>query len=188
VTANLVFNPETHVYSRDGQLIPNVTSVLKSVGLIDDRFFNDVATTRGEYVHLACQYLEQGTLDESTLDDEIKPYVDGYKAFKRDTEFVADEVEQIVFCESLQYAGTLDLMGTLFGKVGIIDIKTGNPQPWAAIQLAGYALARGMTTAHRYALRLLNNGTYKLIQYKDPTDFNVWLSALNVYQFKERTK
>jgi len=44
--------------------------------------------------------------------------------------------------------------------------------------------ARGK--AHRGALQLFPDGKYKLHEFKDPSDFAVFLSLLNVYRFKER--
>jgi hypothetical protein len=61
----LELNRETHTYTPN---LPSVTTILKSVGLIDASFYTIEGRERGSAVHLACEYFDQGDLDEDTLE------------------------------------------------------------------------------------------------------------------------
>ena len=41
------FDPTTHTYRFNGHVVPSVTGILKSVGLIDTRWFDKAAAWRG---------------------------------------------------------------------------------------------------------------------------------------------
>lgn len=57
--------------------------------------------------------------------------------------------EQLVFSGEHVYAGTADLIGTVNGRLAILDIKTGRGvYPEYKLQLAAYAVAWGEMTGH----------------------------------------
>ena len=57
--------------------------------------------------------------------------------------------EQLVYSRHNGYAGTADLIGTLNGRLAVLDIKTGpNVYPEYKLQLAAYAVAVGEMTGH----------------------------------------
>ena len=47
----LHYDPETHIYTVDGEVLPSVTQILKDMGFIDVTWFNDYARERGSLVH-----------------------------------------------------------------------------------------------------------------------------------------
>ena len=171
----LVFNPETHEYFWNGVKRISVTQYLKLAGFIDSRWYTDKGRQRGQAVHLACSYLNENDLDWNSVDEPYKPYVDGYRLFMSDTNFVPQLVEHRVYDEIWGVAGTLDATGTWKLTSGniLIDIKTGQVQPWAAIQTSAYEACLG-ASHRRYALELRDNGTYRLHEYKDRNDIKVF--------------
>src|SRR5262245_12733032 len=144
MTSGLQFDAASHTYTLDGEILPSVTQILQSAGLVDySRVPRDVlqaAMDRGTRVHLACQFLDEGDLDPASIGLSDMGYVSAYEKFKRETGFVPELIEHRVHHSELRFAGTLDRVGTFSGGHYrlLIDIKTGDPTPAAFVQLAAY--------------------------------------------------
>ena len=175
----------SHIYTDEtGAVWPNVTSILKQASLVDDRFFNDAACERGKDVHLATALWDRDDLDEDSISDTIRPYLDGWIRFRRESGFVPGMIEQIVWNETHRYCGTLDRTGRMNGKQYLIDIKSGTAQPWTALQTMAYSECLD-GRYKRGAVELHANGTYKIIEYnKDRQDRSVWYAALVLRNWK----
>ncbi len=195
----LIFKAETHEYFLDGAKIPSVTQVLKDAGIIN--FSNvsieilNAACLFGIAVHKTCELYDMQNLDESSLDPNLQPYLNAWIKFRKDTKFEIKGIEKKVYSRKFRYAGTLDRVGFLFiNKYSVIDIKTGfELSPATAIQTAAYDYAYQEmigTRAHnkRYSVLLKPDGTYKVEEYKNKNDFDIFLAALSVYNFKEANK
>jgi hypothetical protein len=201
VTGTLQFFAPEHRYELDGQRLPSVTQILQSAGLIDysmvPRDLLEKAKARGTRVHLACAYLDEGDLDPRSVSEEDAGYVAAYERFKRETSFEPRLIEHRVYHRSLRYAGTLDRTGTIGQQLFLIDIKTGDPQPSAFVQLAAYhacCLFEDFVFCRRRVLHLRADGTYALIAPKDDCtsvpagEMNVFRAALVVHQWKESNR
>jgi hypothetical protein len=74
MAGHLEFDAATHTYRLDGELVPSVTTVLKSVGLVEySHIPQDVlqaAAHRGTAVHYALELLDRGELDYESLDTD----------------------------------------------------------------------------------------------------------------------
>lgn len=192
----LQFDSETHTYRFNGAIVPSVTTILSDVGLYD---FSNVpeetlkyAADRGTAVHLACEYHDKGILD--TVPDVIRPYFDQYLAFLNDMDVEIVEIEKRVFCEKFLYAGTLDriaVLKKLSGQPVLVDIKTGQKSIAHQVQTAAYEYAYKTDKRQkmdRYTLYLSDDG-YKLSEaHTSRQDFDIFLSALSVYNFKKGAK
>ena len=181
---DLVFKAETHQYFYQGVELPSVTGILKDMGLIDTQWFTDSSRTRGSYVHTAIRYHIENTLDLSTIDPALMPYYDAFLKFEADSNFKTEEAERPFVSETYRFAGTPDIIGCLNGHNAIVDIKTGAPQPWTALQLAGYEILAKHPSMERFSLQLTDDGKYKLTHHKDRSDRGVFLAALAVYNWK----
>jgi len=186
------FDKATHIYTVNGVLYPSVTQILSDMGLIDTTWFTEYGRNRGTLIHRIIQWYLAGEVDEDSIDPALRPYFDAFLKFEVDSKFVAEEVERPFASETYRFAGTPDLIGCLNGHNAIIDIKSGTPQPWAALQLAGYEILRnegirdgGMLRCKRFSLQLTDDGTYKLIPFTDRADRGVFLAALAVYNWKK---
>lgn len=189
------FDEAAHAYTHRGMAYPSVTQVLAAVGMVGystvPAAIREAAMQRGSYAHEACELDDKGTLDESTLDERLAPYLAGWRAFKRDTGVVLlpEWVERRVVSLALGYAGTVDRVvrlpqdGVVDAVEATLDIKTGKCQRWTGVQLAAYDLARGITNAVRLAVELRKDGTYRLVRFEDRDDYAVWMAALKVYRF-----
>lgn len=179
------FDPITHTFKINGVAVPSVTQALKGVGIIDDRFYTDEARERGIAVHAACHYLDEECLEWSTVAPEIVPYVEAYQRFKEESDFVPAMIEEPVFNEQYFYGGILDRTGLLNGQAVLLDLKSGDPEPWVSLQLGGYSAC--LAKHHkRFSLQLKDNGKYKLQEYIDPSDIKIFLSCVAIANWKSR--
>ena len=188
----LTLDEATHTYRLNGRVLPSVTQVVRTIlvpgGYDPDDFYRE----RGTAVHLACRLHAQGRLDESTVDENVRPYLDAYKRFVRETGFRPMRCEASFANEAFGFAGTPDQEGDwacLEGPWAIIDLKSGNIPLWTGIQLAAYSVGHGhQSGAKRIAVRLQPDGAYKLREYplRDlGRDRNVFLAALAVYNWRK---
>lgn len=179
----LTFDPETHEYRLNGEVVPSVTQVLSLAGLIDGRWYTPDAAQRGTYVAQATEMDDEGTLDESALDPALRAYVEAWRKFRTDTRCDVIAAEHIVWSAVHRFAGTLDRWLLIDGKDTLIDIKTGSPEPFHPIQTAGYAACLKVHM-ERGAVYLSDNANYRLVAHDDPLDRGVFLSALTIAQWK----
>lgn len=140
----------------------------------------------GSEVHQWCEMLDRGELKASDCSDEAAPYVLAYQKFLEDTGWKLIDCEQIVLNADYRYAGTLDrTFGTRRHRLALVDLKTGDPAPWAALQTAGYELCL-KEPHYRYALHLRADRTYRLNQYSDLADKHDFLACVRVAHYRLR--
>jgi len=175
----------------------SITQILRVTGMVDSTFFTPTSATKGTYVHEGTALYDQGQLDETTVSEDIRPYLDGYKRFVDDCSPEWTRIEAVFADEASDVAGTVDRVGTItvqgVPQKVVVDLKTGRggAAPWHPIQLAGYQhlLSRHLSRrgraleaaqVNRYGLYLRGNGKYTLTPYTSPHDMRVFLSALTV--------
>ena len=185
----LNFDPATHTYTLDGVVLPSVTQILQSVGLINFSGISPDVLQRvadfGTAVHLATALDDVGDLDEETLDPNLWPYLTAWRCFRRDEMGLQKffEIEQPLAHPDYGFAGTPDRIGAMI----IIDIKTSTVvPPWTGLQLAAYSVLANITTARRIAVQLKGDGTYQIHEFKDRKDREIFLAALSVYKWREK--
>jgi hypothetical protein len=198
--AQVTFDSEQHVYSLGSQALPHVTGVLKATGVIDTRWYQQLHADRGSAVHTATVLLDDNRLDQASVDPRIRGYLDAYLLFMAVTEADWQHTEHIVYSQLYRYAGRLDRAGvvgwggTLSNRPWVVDIKTGQPQRWARLQLAGYAQALREETGKVYqraTLWLRVDGSYRLEPYdRQPhtyrEDLNAFLGGLALLRWMGR--
>ena len=181
------FDEATHTYRVKGKPEAGVTTVFRSCGIGVNSFWTDGGREFGKAVHLAIHYWAQGDLDESSLDESLKPRLDAYIKFRMEMDFTHDIAEQPLYRESPTYCGTIDQ--AQFGRA-VIDLKCGAHGPEHALQLAAYAFM--LPNPHlyeRWAVHLMDTGKYSLRVFPKQelqSDFAVFQSALNTYNWRMR--
>lgn len=180
---SLRFDAEAHTYHLGDRRLLGVTEILQRTGLIDTEFYTEEGRTRGTYVAMATQYLDEGTLDWNTLHEDLMPYIAAWQRFLKDSKAQVKTIEEQVYSEVYGYAGTIDRTVSMQGKLWVIDIKLGQAQPWHALQLAAYAKTKpvGYRRANVY---LRPDETYRLVERKEQHDERVFLSAAAVAAWK----
>lgn len=194
----LVFNNDRHEYLLNGSPVPSVTRIISSV--TDDMMLNSSfirAGIRGTAVHKVCEMInEAATVNFEALSEDIRPYVNGYRAFVAKEPYTVVHSEMRVYSNKYRFAGTVDIIARnpKTGRLAIMDIKTTAVlSPTIALQLSGYeGCYREMYNVKvsekidRIAIWLTGDGGYQLQHYKDPTDWNTFLCHLAVTNWRRR--
>lgn len=192
------FREATHEYFVGGKPMPSVSEILRP--LVDfSRVPPDAlefARERGTAVHKATELHDLGTLDEDSVDEHVRPYLNAWKKFLEETGFIPRLIEHRVYHGGYGYCGTIDRLGVMTRLAGspgaVIDIKTPvQLGPVVGIQLAAYKEAlRGTSNISglRYAVQLRSDAQYRLIQYADPQDFGVFVALLTIKKWREQNE
>jgi hypothetical protein len=161
--ATLQFEEEAHLYTYEGREVPSVTRIMEEMGEKKAYTGPDFYTLRGKYLHTATEMYDAGTLDTSTVDPAVQPYLDAYCQFKRIEDVSVEAAEVMVHHQSLDYAGRFDRLFILGGRPRMVlaDLKTSSSAPWHRLQVAAYLLAYG-GDYDGMVLYLRKDGTYKM--------------------------
>jgi len=191
--ATIEFNEERHEYTVDGAIIPSVTQILQPL-----HDFSDVpadvlqhAARRGKAAHKAAEDYDKGTLDVDALPAEIVPYAAAWVRFIEESGAKVEGIEQLGYHKKYRYAGTYDRTLQLNKELWLVDIKTtAIASPVAALQTAAYAAlhdqGRGKKIKRRGTVLLKNTGAYELVAWDDPNDINVFLSLVNIHNWRSQ--
>jgi len=195
VTASLSFEPVGHVYRFGGRVVPSATQVLEPLQHLEGIPWDVLEAARelGTHVHLMCHYFDIGRLNFATLDANLLPYLRGWRAFLKATGFTVCESEVPRYNAKMGYAGTPDKLGTMRGSTWVLDIKsaasahaflgTVGPQTAAYQHLPHDAMPK-----KRCCVQLRADGTYQFFECKDPSDFALFTSALNIWKHLNKRK
>ncbi|MBC3906240.1 hypothetical protein [Undibacterium umbellatum] len=186
----LTFDEDSHTYRWHNQVVPSVTQILAP--MLD---YSNVpaenlrrAQLLGTYVHKTTELYDLNDLDFDTLPDEIAPYLNAWIKFKRECEFEPATVEQKLYHKQLGYSGTSDRTGLIRGRMAVIDIKKMlSLGPVIGMQLAAYKELHthaGQKVLDRYALGLRSDGTYRMVPYKDESDYAAFMSLLTLRNWR----
>lgn len=140
-----------------------VTQVLALTGLSgDSRFMDEVSRQRGQAVHLAMQFFDEGDLDESSIDPELRGYLSAYLNWRGKQNGMRYEAIELPLANGEGLEGQLDrvIEGT---PRTILDFKTGKGAvaSWVGLQLAAYGwLYDPKETFERMAVKLHPDGTF----------------------------
>jgi hypothetical protein len=177
------------------------------VGIVDlshipkDRL--EKARERGQKVHEATQYFDEGRLDWSTVDPSLLPYVSAWLAFIDNEGFVVDPmfIEKPTYHKTFFYGIIPDRFGHFRGRRyngrrAVTEIKNTytNADYWGiqtsaqAQALHSHGLDIDPKTVLRLAVNLKPDGTYVLEEHEDPNDFRYFMSCLMVYGLKRKKR
>jgi len=203
VSAPLIFprfDPIEHRYFLGSVELPSVTRILNDVLGGYDGVSREVMRRKaeiGEAVHVATAMYDTGVLDESSVPTEIAGYFEAWKRFRRETAFVPEWVERMVWSTQHGYAGTLDRTG-FFERLKrinptmrcLVDIKATaaympSVEPQTAAYSHAFAACAHLPVRHRFSVRLMPEGNYQLTEHTDPSDIAVFLSCLTVYHWRK---
>lgn len=173
----------------------HVTDILAVMGMyqFDDKVPKgqlDFYLRRGSAIHAATAMFDRGTLDESSVDPLIAPYLEAWKAFRSEVGGDMLEIEKFMSSDELDYCGTLDrIMGPSRiypGKV-VIDIKTTEAAVTTRLQTCGYLKLYGMEDMKRAAVALKSNGRYAVELYDDDArDMAAWQACMTLAAWKRK--
>ncbi len=183
---------EDHTYRFDGEIVPGMSEICASLGIVDRSHFTDYGRERGTAVHQALQFHMEGGVDWSTVEERVKPYVDGALLFLSDAKVVigpGTHVERPLFHPLFRCAGTPDLVCEAFGEPCVPDWKSGGIGEAAGLITAGYEsmariaypLSGKARTRRRMAIQLLPTGKYRKTDFQEGFDYSHFQSAVSLY-------
>lgn len=184
------FDEATHTYRLAGRVVPSVTQILGPLysfaGI--DPLVLEAKRSLGIRVHKACEALDLGVLDERSLEPDVLGYLEAYKTFLDLKSPTLIACEQAVANPAEGYAGTLDRIYAVGGRVFVTDLKaTAAISPITALQTEGYR--RCVDAAGEYGravLQLKPDGKPVWREFNDPSDSAVWRSVLNVHHWRSK--
>ena len=185
-----------HEYKFEGRPTAGVTELLKAVGLNDyshvPEGILERAQRRGQYVHLCTQFIDEGKLNWTTLDETLKGYSRAYVAFRDSVNYRPGVVEAPFYSKAFDYAGTPDRVCMINGVCGILDFKSSvTPNRDDALQTAGYYILvrENIPTIgckKRWRLQLRADGTFRLTEFTNlEKDLRVFLASREIYAWKQ---
>lgn len=190
----LVFMEQEHKYLLEGAEIPSVTQVMEMLSQHEYSSVNEAtlmrAANRGTKVHNAIEnYLKYG-LDDCP--EELRGYMDGFLEWwgERNPTLIGSEVR--IYHPIFRYAGTIDLIAEIDGKVNLVDFKTTYKliDKNCRVQLEAYAQAlqaHGVKVEEKHILHLGKDGKWKAPEYeaKDAEAWRVFTSLICVRNYIE---
>lgn len=207
------YNEEKHEYRYNSIVLPHPTGLLKEFGLLD---YSSVPPDRLEYkrqlgsaVDKACELDDMNCLDGNSVHPDIAPFVLAWVKFKQVEKFTPILNQTSLVSRKLKFAGRLDKFGIFRGSPSILDIKcTWSMYPSTGPQLASYEILvdenydvvdfsnlgidlKGRRSVYhggirRYGVLLKETGNYDVVQFKDPLDKSVFLSCLQLHNWKKK--
>jgi len=191
---NVRFNAEDHTYWCGEEKIPGVTTIIETVcqsfASIPDQLLIP-AQERGTAVHKATELDDLEILDIDSLDADLHGYLEAWRKFRATHKFEPDRIEALLAHPKLRYAGQADRIGKITWNKRrqnvLLDIKTGQPAAGTALQTAAYLDAHkemtGAKTKLRMSVHLRENGEYRVVEYKDPSDLRCFRAMLTAYRW-----
>jgi PD-(D/E)XK nuclease superfamily len=153
--------------SSAGSALISVTQVLTLANRIDASWFTPESAWRGQVVHALTEAFDRH--EALVIPVGLEGYLDAYAAFVRSVKPVYGGSEVQVTNDVLRLGGRIDRVCVdVFGRPGLLDLKTGAPSAWHGQQLSAYNVLR--PTGNRWALYLRPDGRYRLTAYTDPLD------------------
>lgn len=162
------FDAETHAYVdvETGAELVSVTRVIRAERLRlgeRDPWFKPEHSARGRAVHAWTAALDTGA-PLPDLDPAFTGYTLGWSQWTAMTKPVWTHVEHVVARPVLGIAGTLDRLGFIAGRPTLVDLKTGSPSKWHAVQLAGYdALLHDGVERQRLLVYVTKDGRCRVV-------------------------
>jgi hypothetical protein len=186
------FDPEAHIYRRDGIYVPSCTQVLSFYGITKEgpEGPREHARVRGDAVHRMIEDTESGEnmgrdieIPEGCTVDEIFSRYEAYLLFRREVPIknLVLEYWRIAETGRFAYGVTPDIVCSMEGRPCVIECKnTYSPEKTHPIQTAAQVLACYSPASVipeewlRFALYLKGDGKYKLKAHTDYRDFSAW--------------
>lgn len=185
------FDAANHLYTVDGRRMPSVTQILKAFDRGFDFVSADVLRAKadiGTAVHKACELDDLGTLDERSLDESVRPYLEQYRLFRDHCRVTVLAIEHVVYSRLHGFIGANDrLLRTPKFRCAVVDVKTGIKRGWHQLQTAGYAVAaeapeEADAVDGRFCL-YLSPDQYRLDPHTDVRDRAVFLNFVQAYHW-----
>ena len=180
------FDAERHEYWAldTGALLPHITGILESAGLIDKRWYTQASRDRGTLVHAWTMDIDFKVLPQlEEIGAELRPYLAAYKMFAAIERPINLAIEVALVHPHFRYGGRIDRQVSMRKRTGVLEIKTGAAERWHMLQTALQAMLQSEETGipaetlGRWVVYLRKvgksstRGRFSLEEHRDPADF-----------------
>lgn len=146
----------------------------------------------GQARHKAVELWVKGTLDLDTLHEDIRPSLEAFLKFQKETGFRPTHSEYKVWNPVYQVATRIDLLGEFpDGTEVIVELKSGTLAKQTAIQTALQDILMGAQKRRkRFGLSIPKTGKPNVVEYNSRDDYSIAISAMNIanWRIKNGTK
>lgn len=189
---SFVVDRASHTYELDGKRLVSVTDALSLIENFDGipAAKLEAARYRGEAVHAAINRFNRENVFTLLPEETGYGHLVAWTRFLDETGAVVIASEQAMWHAKLRYAGTPDCVLSWGRRIVVPDVKATYAVPaTVGPQCAAYAelyYDRYHKRPDRYCVHLRADGSYELHPRKDPNDFSIFLSCLNLYRWLEK--
>lgn len=186
------FDEASHTYTVGGQRKPSVTQILKPLydwsGVNQDVL--DAKADLGHRVHRATEIDDTAELDESSITEDVAPYLAAWRRFKSDVEPVILLVERRLYNPEGNYCGTLDRVINIRGEDWLIDIKSSAViHPAVGPQTAAYEAAlKPSRPMRRGVVQLKPDGSYRFRALESGRDWVIFQACNLINRFNQEAQ
>lgn len=156
----------------------------------------DDAANIGTIVHSFAEEWALGNRPPPPINPQARNAADAFVAWWESNDVEPVAVERKIYSRDHGYAGTVDLIAGVNGKLTVADHKSSSGiWPEYRLQLSAYAQAyaeeTGQEAEQRVCLRFGKDGAFETAVYSGPDDLRDWQgfrSALTLYDWQESIK
>lgn len=173
------FNPGAHQYYdlETGELLPHITGMLKAAGLVDDLWFTEESSVRGQSVHKLTADYDLGALALEGCVSRHRAYLLAHAAAMAILQPEILAVEEPLVHPTYRYGGRPDRIVRVRGAMAVLEIKTtdtaaASHRIQTALQVFLAAAQYDLPAEHwrRFALYLKPSGKFRLLEHEERID------------------
>lgn len=160
-----------------GQVMPHITGMLDTTGWVDDTWFTEESSLRGQAVHRLTAEHDLGALDVPSCQSRYRPYLLAHVAVCAIAKPEWEAVEEPLVHPVHRFGGRPDRRLKVWSLRGVWEVKAAIPQRSHQIQTALQAILAAPVmglppfAVKRFAEYLKPNGKFKIEEHKDARDF-----------------
>lgn len=178
LTAEFHFDADKHEYTGSaGDVLPHVTGMLEASGWIDDRWWKEEHSIRGQAVHKLTADFDLGALDPKSCTSHYKGWLLGHVKCMGIVRPEVIDVEVPRVHPTLRFGGRPDRILRVYRQLAIWEIKSGAKDKSHQIQTALQAILASADYGlppdawMRYCEYVQANGKFKVEPNDNPADF-----------------
>ena len=195
---DLDYDDKAHSYKVDGIKVPSVTRVVDgcfpknltdwalSIGEEEYHKIIDEALEIGNYTH---EWIEN-YINEQPFNATTNPSIDAFLRWETNCGVEFIDSERKIYCDRFKYAGTVDAVAKINGRVCVIDFKTSKKiyKPYH-LQVAAYAQAiKRMAGLRQWPLGIIlrldkETGQYQQKVFEPKDHFKTFVKCMELRQW-----
>ena len=176
------FDVSSHTYFLNGEQIPHITRMLEATGWVDQTFFTEDSTERGQAVHALTASYDLGALDVATHVSRYRGWLLAHVKAMRILKPTWQAIEEPAVHPVYRFGGRPDRVGTMYAMRAVVEVKScgqgfrveRSHQLQTALQAILVSADFGLPAdaVQRFGLYLRDNGQFRLEHHRDRRDFD----------------